>query len=301
MTIGIRAFLAGAVALTLAPALVRAQSAVLAHSQSVYADELGGALRSPDGIACRDGVALVSDTGNKRLVRYTIVNGSLVGGGEVKRVEQLTSPGRVQLDSKGNAYVLDGKTRKIVRLDEKGVFVGFVDVKPAGTAPFAPVAFKLDGQDVLYVLDGAGRRLVKVDGAGAVTREVALPPKVVFTDLEVDVQGGRVYAIDALEAKIWSAEANATEFTPLSKSLKEYMDFPVYLASADNALVVVDQYGHGVVHVGRDGTYRGRQLSMGWADGAVYYPAQLCRTQVGELIVADRNNQRVQVFSPLAK
>jgi hypothetical protein len=98
---------------------------------------------------------------------------------------------------------------------------------------------------------------------------------------------------------IWVAEGNATEFKPLSRSLKEYMNFPAYLAMGDNALIVVDQYGHGVVHVGRDGVYRGRQLGMGWADGAVYYPSQLCRTSLGDLMLADRNNNRVQVFSPM--
>jgi hypothetical protein len=293
---------AGAVAagtvLALAPAAGHAQSAVLSHSQSVYADEAGAALRAPDGIACRDDVALVSDTGNKRLLRFKVVNGSLVGGGELKRAE-LSSPGRVQLDSKGNAYVLDGKTRKLVRLDAKGTVLGTVDVKPAGTAQFSPQAFKLDGKDTLHILDGAGRRVVVVDAAGAVTRQLPLPPKVVFTDIEVEAAGGRIYAIDALEAVIWVAEGNATEFKPLSKSLKEYMNFPAYLAMGDNALIVVDQYGHGVVHVGRDGVYRGRQIAMGWADGAVYYPSQLCRTALGDLMLADRNNNRVQVFSPM--
>jgi hypothetical protein len=273
----------------------RAQTVALAHTQSFYADEKNVALKAPEGVACREGVAVVSDTGNRRLLRFTITNGALVGATEVK-VAQVPSPGRVQLDSKGNILVLDQKSRKIARLDPKGAFVSFVEPRGAKGGPVVPEAFKLDASDALFVLDGAGKRVLALDGSGTVTREVALPASDgVFTDFAVEA-GGRLYAVDGVNATVWAADAGATEFKPLSKSLKDNMNFPAYVQARSGALLVLDQYGHGLVTVGTDGTYRGRQLGMGWGEGLVYYPAQLCANET-ELLVADRYNNRVQVFA----
>jgi hypothetical protein len=36
---------------------------------------------------------------------------------------------------------------------------------------------------------------------------------------------------------------------------------------------------------------------MGWSEGKVYYPAQMCVNAEGLAVIADRNNNRVQVFS----
>jgi DNA-binding beta-propeller fold protein YncE len=61
-------------------------------------------------------------------------------------------------------------------------------------------------------------------------------------------------------------------------------------------LYLVDTNGNGVVLLGLDGSFLGRQLSLGWSDGQVNYPSQLCVTDGGELWVADRFNHRVQQF-----
>jgi hypothetical protein len=36
---------------------------------------------------------------------------------------------------------------------------------------------------------------------------------------------------------------------------------------------------------------------MGWNDGFVYYPGQLCLNASGDVFLADRNNNRVQIFA----
>jgi hypothetical protein len=53
----------------------------------------------------------------------------------------------------------------------------------------------------------------------------------------------------------------------------------------------------GIVTIGPDGSYQGRELTIGWNDGQLYYPAQICLTEGGDLFVADRQNHRVQIFS----
>jgi hypothetical protein len=78
------------------------------------------------------------------------------------------------------------------------------------------------------------------------------------------------------------------------------MNFPVSLAIASKGVLYLsDQYGSGLVQIGRDGSFQGRKFGMGWEDGQLYYPAQLCINNRDMLMVADRNNSRVQVFSIL--
>jgi hypothetical protein len=36
---------------------------------------------------------------------------------------------------------------------------------------------------------------------------------------------------------------------------------------------------------------------MGWNEGRLYYPAQLCISDDGNVLIADRNNSRIQLFT----
>ena len=278
------------------PALA-AEALVFKHEKSVYFDVKEAPLKSPEGVGCDDaGAFVVADTGNARLVTYSWKNGMLDGGVEVK-VPQLASPVRVQIDTKGNVLVLDRKAKKIARLDVKGGFGSWIDLAPApGTIAAIPVAFKLDGADNIYVLDVAGRRVVVLDPEGKIAKEVPLPKEGVFTDVAADV-AGRIYVLEAVRAAVWVAEKGASELRDLTGSLKDRMSFPGYVAVIRGKLLVVDQNGMALVIVGQDGSFQGRQLGLGWTEGLLYYPAQLCINGKGDTFVADRQNNRVQVFA----
>jgi len=36
---------------------------------------------------------------------------------------------------------------------------------------------------------------------------------------------------------------------------------------------------------------------MGWNEGLLYFPSQMCINDNGEVFIADRDNSRVQIFS----
>ena len=74
------------------------------------------------------------------------------------------------------------------------------------------------------------------------------------------------------------------------------MNFPVYMTGSKGRFFLVDQNGNGIVVLGADGAFQGRQLAIGWSDGYLYYPAQLCINGAGTAFIADRGNNRVQVF-----
>lgn len=264
------------------------------HAASVYRDELNVALRFPEGVACTDaGTVVVADSGNSRLVRYSYRDGQLSGGTSVT-VAQVSYPTRVQIDGKGGILVLDRKARRIARLDVTGAFIAFLDIKGASGAPVVVGAFKLDRQDNAYVQDLATNKLLVVAPSGSVTRQLDLPRGAV-TDVGVDA-AGTIYAVEAGAASVWVAERSASSFKALATSMREYLSFPGYVAPWGGRVFVVDQNGHGLVILGLDGSYQGRQLGLGWNDGFLYYPSQVCFTEKGDAFVADRSNHRVQIF-----
>lgn len=298
MTPWSKAVLLAALAAGLAPAARAASPArALTLQRTIYADSTDGPLSRPEGLACdARGNLVVADTGNARLLTFRWKDG-LLDGGAVVKVPQLGYPVRLQIDSKGFVLALDRRARRIARIDEKGAFAGYLEVKGASSA-VTPAAFKLDGADNVYVLDVAARRVVVAAASGTVSRELPLPKEARgVTDVAVDA-GGKIYALDGVAAVIWIAEPADKVFRPLSGALKESMSFPTYLAPDNQGkLFVVDQNGNAVVRLGIDGTFQGRDLALGAMEGTVNYPGQLCVTPDGDVFVADRNNDRVEIFS----
>ncbi|MBI5071134.1 MAG: hypothetical protein HZB56_23200 [Deltaproteobacteria bacterium] len=280
--------------LPLAAGTARGEALVLSWSSSVYQDAQEVPLAAPEGVACTASSFAVADTGKQRILLFAMKPGGVAAQtGEVK-LSQVPVPVRLQADSKGNLLALDGKSHKIVRINPAGAFAGFVDLKGGPAAP-AVVAFKLDAGDGLYALDAASGKLLVADAAGAVSRQVELPKGPLFTDLTV--VGGTVFAVDGVGATVWSVEREGKAFAQVGASLKDRMSFPAYITSFQGKLLLVDQNGMGIVTLGLDGSYLGRQLALGWNDGFVYYPSQLCFNEGGDAFLADRGNNRVQLFT----
>ena len=169
------ATLVAAAVVLAAPGAARPQAIAFTPVKSIYADLKEVALSHPEGVACSEaGSVVVADTGNARLVFYSMHEGVITGGTEVKPA-QLSYPTSVQLDSKGNVIALDRKMKRLVRLDPKGAFTSYVELKGPGAAGAVPAAFKLDAADNLYVLDLVGGKVLAADPAGSVTRAVSLP------------------------------------------------------------------------------------------------------------------------------
>jgi hypothetical protein len=281
-------------ALAAVPAI--ASPASWKHEISIYQDDKEGPLKLPEGVACSDnGAVVVADTGNGRLLLYTYRDGKLAGGAPVKLAEA-AYPVRVQIDAKGNVLVLDRRSRRIVRVDAAGKFAGAVEWRNV-VGSVSPIAFKLGASDNLVVLDVAARRVLAAEPSGKVIREIPLPRGAAeFTDVAVD-GAGRIFAVDSVGSRLWMAESGAKEFKPFGESLKDRVSFPAHLTVDQWKMYLVDQNGNGIAVLGSDGGFLGRELEMGWVNGRVYYPVQMCMNAEGLAFIADRNNNRVQVFS----
>jgi hypothetical protein len=277
-----------------------AEAIKLRFTSSLYADAKGEGLKQPEGVGCVQDKLAVADTGNGRLVLYSMQAGDPKGGTEVK-LPQILYPIKVRMTSTGDILVLDERQRKIVRLTGEGAFKGYVE--PSGLPDqgmIVPVGLDLDGNDNIYLLDILSARVLVLNTDGKYERQIDFPKGYGFiTDLTVD-RRRTVYLIDSVRAQVYSNAKDAAVFSPMTGTMKDDMKFPTNIATDNNGtFYITDQNGSGIVIINQNGALRGRQLSFGWKEGLVRYPAQLCVTKDGSIVVADRENNRVQIFTPL--
>lgn len=279
--------------------LLSAETLKLRHVRSFYADEKGTGLRQPEGVGTHgQSLLMVGDTGNDRLLRFVLQEKGVQTGQEIK-VPQLFSPVRVQLNTRGEIFVLDGRRRRLVRLNPDGTFKGYVEPEgiPSPSA-FVPRSFKIDRNDHLYILDIFSARVLVLNADGKYQRQIPFPKDYgFFSDLSVD-STGNLLLVDSVKAMVFEASKESNAFSPLTKGLREHLNFPTSLTADSRGMIyLVDQNGGGIVILGKDGTYLGRQITLGWNEGQLYYPSQISVTENGEIFVADRGNNRIQMFT----
>ncbi|MBW2692170.1 MAG: hypothetical protein JRE57_06005 [Deltaproteobacteria bacterium] len=279
-----------------APQVVAAGANSFKWETSIYADANGVGLNRPEGVACGEKFVVVSDTGNNRLVRYGY-DGPTVTAEAVFRLEK-SSPTILQLNSKGDIYVLDGKERRIIVLKASGERIGFLNPKSTPSSKeIVPKSFRIDEDDNIYLLDIYSQHVIGLDSDWQFLKKTPLPKTDgFFSDLAVDSQG-KIYVLDSVKAVVYLLEKGAEAFTPLTENLNEIVNFPARLTVDDRGyLYLVDQNGSGLGLVAPDGSLLGRKLGMGWNKSGLYYPYQICISG-STVFIADRNNHRVQMFT----
>lgn len=273
-----------------------AETAKLKHLVSVYADSEGIKLQNPDGVACQDDSFLVADSGNSRIVRFSYKNATLSAEGQYP-VEN-AYPIVMQVNAQGDIYYLDGSQRRIGMLSAAGEPKGIMKLSgvPAPET-LVPRSFRIDKDGNIHLLDIFSERVVSVSPAGNFIKSIPFPEQYgFFSDLAID-QRGKIFLLDSINATVYVLNEAGDGFAPLSKNMKEYMNFPTGIALDRNGQIfLTDEYGSGLVLVGRDGAFLGRKIGMGWIDGLLFYPSQLCINSSNEIFIADRSNSRVQVF-----
>jgi sugar lactone lactonase YvrE len=224
-----------------------------------------------DSILDDKSLLIVGDTGNERLLRYSYQDRNLKGGTEIK-VPELSNPIRLQINSKGEIFALDGKKRRIFRLSPERAFKGYVDAEGVPSpSTFVPRSFKIDGNNNIYILDIFTGRVLVLNPEGKYQKQIPFPKDYgFFSDLSVDSKGS-ILLIDSVRAMVFSAPKDSNSFSPITKSLREYLNFPTGITTDSRGMIyIVDENGDGIVVLGRDGSFVGRQLSMGWNEGLLY-------------------------------
>jgi hypothetical protein len=281
--------------------LLAAETTTVRHAASIYADAQGGGLSQPEGVACHgSGQIVVGDTGNNRLLRFTYQDRQVSGGTGIA-VPEVRAPARIHLNSKGDIYALRSTDRRIIRLGADGTFkqvLGY-DGAPEAASVVAK-GFAIDATDHLYVLDVFGGRILVLDPEGTFQKALELPADAgFFSEVAVDASGA-VLVLDSIRRRIFSAAKDAAGFEPVGGSLNQVIaSLPSYMTSLKGAILVVEGYSSNLVMLGRDGTFLSRHLTMGWSEGQLNHPSQVCVNDRNELVVADRDNSRIQIFQLL--
>lgn len=295
----LRCAFAGLAALALLLAATQALAAEkrkIKWVQSIYMDEKGNGLKHPEGVACRDDYFLVADTGNRRILRYSYDGDTVTPKAEF--LIPKSYPLMLEMNSKGDIYFLDGRERRIEMLSAAGEAKGVLKPKSLPSSQkIVPKAFAIGADDGIYVLDIFSARVLVLDSEGQYRRHVDLPDEYgFFSDVAVDAQGN-IYLLDGADAVVYKAAVGADRFTRLTEDLDAYLNFPTNLTvDGRGVLYLVDQYGSGLVLVSGGGSFQGRVLEMGWGEKGLYYPSQICVSPNGNLLIADRSNNRVQRF-----
>lgn len=263
---------------------------------SAYLDGQGRGMNGPEGVACRDdGTVVVGDTGNGRLLRYTFDGQQFRGGDEV-RLPPGAYPTRVQFGPNGDLYCLDAKARRVLRAAAAGEasYIELVGV-PEPSAVWVR-SFRVDPDGSLYLLDPLGWRVLVVDKAGRFQRAIPIPEGVVSLD-DLALDRGKVYLLDGVSGSVYSAAKTAGGFSLLAQGLRQFLNFTMDLTTDPRGgFYLTDQNGGGIVFLGPDGTFQARHSSAGWKEGLLRHPAQVCVTAKGEVVVADRDNSRIELF-----
>ncbi len=277
---------------------VIAESVRLRPLSPVYVDKEGSPLRQPEGIGCGLGAVVIADSGNGRLLHYTVTEESIASAATWV-TQEIPYPVHAEIVWDGEILALDGKSRRIGRLSAQGEFTAYFE--PSGVSgKVVPRSFKFGRDKHVYILDIFSNRVLVVNSAGAVTRQVAFPEEFgAFADVAVD-SGGRLFAIDSVDKRLYSASSDESVLIAVPHDLRGKADFPTSLAvdSAGN-VYVGDQNGGSILILGPDGSFRARQSKMGWKAGQLRFPSKLCVDDKDHLFVADRANDRIQVFGIL--
>ena len=269
------------------------------YVSSIYRDDKGIGMKQPEGVACNDqSQLLVADSGNGRLLQYLFQDKTAKEGKEIK-IPQLPYPVKVQINSKGELFALDGKQRRIIRLNRGGEYKGYVSAEGLPSpSSFIPRSFKIDSKDNIYILDIFSARVILLSPDGKYQKQIEFPKgHGFFSDLTVDVKGN-ILLVDSTKLAVFSAPRDGNNFSQLGGNLKEYLNFPGNMTvDSRGTIYLVDENGSGIVVLGQEGNFMGRLLSMGWTEGLLYYPSQMSLNDKGEVFIADRGNSRVQVFN----
>ncbi len=263
----------------------------------IYQDANKITLKTPEGVACGKNSILVADTGNGRFVRYDRAGDELKNGVEIK-LEQVPYPIRLKAAAMDRVLALDGKSRKIARLAADGSFVGYLEYKNVPLpADIVPRSMTVNAKDDVYIVDALGERVIVTDQTGAFLRQIPFPKENGFiSDVAVDPRGG-VYILDSLKGRVYKAASDSAPFQPFASGLQENLYLAVSMEiDPQGRIYLLDQNDSAVILLGPDGSFQGHYLSYGWKAGQINYPGQACLTENNTLIIADRNNSRVQLF-----
>ena len=210
------------------------------------------------------------------------------------------------VDSSGRVYVADFYGHQVQVFDEDGSFLGKWGKYGSGAGQFRyPWRITVDGSDDIYVTEYVGNRVQKFDTSGKYLAVFGSGQLRQPCDVAVD-GSGNLFVISQADHQIMKFDAKGSLVTKWGSrgSSTGRFEYPYSVAVDGNGDVYVADWGNDRVQVfdGKGtflrtwGSYGLIGSSSGNLDGKFAEPAGIAVNDDGYVFVADRRNDRVQVF-----
>jgi tripartite motif-containing protein 71 len=247
-----------------------------------------GILSNPRGIAVTDSALFVADTGNGRLVEFTLDGDFVRAFGEA----ELEAPKHLSLDEEGGLWVADTATHRVHRFEEG---VSTLELGSGLSGPYAALRIG----DEVFVTDYDHDRVVvfAAEDEGALLRT--------FGDgIELDKPSGLLRLSDdtLLVASTLGDQVRVYEDEVLADTFgdkgSETLNDPHQMAHAvEDGLWIADQFNYRVLKVGPTGEPHLSLGSKGSGEGQLDWPFGVGVGPDGRVYVADMKNGRVAVWA----
>lgn len=246
----------------------------------------------------------ITQTKGNRLVKVTDMQGNVLGTLKPPADNALHTPVYVSIDPKSkDVYVSDRGSNELYVYDKAGKFLR--TLKPEGVKNFGPLASAFAADGTFYVADANAQpqviRALKTDGTQI--RTIGAAENLAFVNgLAVEADGSiavsdsnnarvLIYAADGqLKGALARGDADAPIGLPRGLAVSDAN--VLYVADATNQTVLIYSPTSSGIPV-----YANVFGDDGSGDGQFQYPQGITTDTHGHIFVADRENNRIQVWT----
>ena len=273
------------------------------HVMSIYGYQ-SIRLSKPNEIAvAKNGDIYILDADNHRVVVFDEDGNYVKKFGEESGQGSLNFPTAIAIDSNGVVFVAVKDKRKIVMFDAKN-HEPFWEIKIP--APAKPQALTTVGNRLYVATDDGvmigttkGRMLTAFRGRGRGKGEFDLPTGIAVRKGKIYIADSGNYRLQALNSdgeSLWTVgEPMKTGAGP--RNLERKFGSPAGLTIDDDGNLYMVDGLNGEIHIfDEKGQVLKKIGSWGRDDGQLYYPDGIAYAGGSRFVVADKFNNRVQVF-----
>lgn len=252
----------------------------------------------------RGDLIFVAEGAGDRLIRVFDRNGDFLTAIELPRKPlEMRAPDALTVGADNRLYVVDSFQHEVLIYTLDGEFVGTFLPDNDPDFDWVPVGLFMNEAGSLYVTDQTKHRhrVMVFDPSGNLTNMFGLSGigegMFLFpTDILVD-GSGQIFVADSNNSRIQVFGSNG-EFLQVIHGTDLSIPRSLIL-DGDGRLHVLDSLGHSIaaISLGDRPSIEYRYGVLGREAGEFYFPSDLARDETGRIYIADRYNNRVQVWS----
>jgi len=240
-------------------------------------------------------VWIISDAG--------AVIGSFGSPAEEGKEEGFAAPIFVAVGANDEIYVTDRQRAQISVYSPLGKFIKRFVPQVTGSFVWSPLAIATDTKGNVYVTDATqgehrvlvfdkqGKLLRKFGSQGSQNGQFNYPNGIAVAN------DGKIYVADSNNARVQVFSNTGKRLKTIMGTGEGGLTHPVGIdVSRSGEMHVVESFGHKVNVFDTDGTYLYGFGELGIMDGQFRYPQGIAINKNGRVIIADRDNSRLQIW-----